>query len=335
MPTIKDVASLSNTSVGTVSRFLNGYTLKEENKLRIESAIAKLDFKVNPIARGLKTNKTFTVGIIIPELSNVFTNDVIDSMESTFSEEGYSIIICHSRNNLNTEKEKIEFLKNNLVDGIIIMPVSNEGSHLKNILEDNIPLVMIDRIVKDLDCDAVIVDNINGTYSAVEEIINKGHKKIGIIAGPENVYTSYERIKGYSRALADYNIEKDDNLIYYSDYSVKGGFNGFNFLYELPTPPTAIVASNYYTTIGSIKAIIEKGFKLGEDISVFGYDNTDIFEIMSPPISSVIQPKEQIGRTAATLLLKRIRGEKADFPNIYRLKTEINVTLSIKDLNKN
>lgn len=332
MSTIKDVARVSKTSVGTVSRYLNGYPIKDSNRERVESAIEELDFTINLIARGLKTNRTNTVGILIPRLSNIFSTHIIEGMEQTFDEHGYSILVCDSRNDVVKEKEKLRFLKDKLVDGIIMMPVEDTGEHIKQIQEGGLPIVLVDRLVKDIRCDGVVSDNVNGAYQAIENIIIRGHKRIGIIAGPQNIYTARERIEGYYRALRDYNVEVDENLIIYSDYTQAGGTKAIERLLKLSIPPTSIFAANYETTIGVIKAMIDKGIMIGQDISIFGYDQIELSQVITPPLSLVIQPMDEIGRKAAELLIKRMRGDYTGFPMICRLKTEIVVTNSVKKL---
>lgn len=332
MPTIRDVARLSKTSVGTVSRYLNGYKIKDANVKKIEDAIKELNFSRNTIARGLKTNITFTVGILIPELSNIFTNNIIDGMEKIFDEEGYNIIVCDSRNSLVKEKEKLNLLKDKMVDGILLMPVSNEKDHVEEIIDSGIPIVLIDRLIGDIKIDGVVVDNINGSYSAIESLINNGHKNIGIIAGPDDIYTAYERLVGSKRALTDYNINIKPENIAITNYKIDGGYLGFKNLIELDNPPTAFFTSNYFTTLGALKAIVEKGLKIGEDISLVGYDQLEFFEIFSPPISVVSQPRDEIGTTAAKLLLKRMKNDLSNFPTIIRLKTGLTLTNSVKKI---
>lgn len=332
MSTIKDVAKLSEISVGTVSRYLNGYQVKSGNREKIESAIKELNFTLNPIARGLKTSKTQTVGVIIPELSNMFSTFVIEGMEGVFEEFGYSVIVCNSRNDLDKEKQKLKFLKDKLVDGIIMMPVGDDGEHIEEVIGSGLPVVLIDRLVKDLKCDAIVADNVNGAYQAVEAIINKGHKTIGTIAGPQAVYTARERLEGYKRALRDYDIEINDDLIVYTDYNVEGGESAFKKILSLNNPPTAIFVSNYLMTTGALKSIIEKNLIIGEDISVFGYDKVEFFCILKPQLSVVVQPMDEIGLRAAELLVKRMSGDYSGYPMITRLKTDMIVTDSIKQI---
>ncbi|MBS4537858.1 LacI family DNA-binding transcriptional regulator [Clostridium sp. D2Q-11] len=332
MSTIKDVAQVSGISVGTISRYLNGYNVKPENQEKIEKAIEELNYRVNPIARGLKTNKSFTIGIIVPSITDVFANQVIEGVEDILERENYSIIICSSRNRLKTEKEKLSFLKEKRVDGIVMMPVSDESKHVNEFIEEDIPLILIDRLLEEVKCDGVVCDNVNGSYHAMEELIRYGHRRIGIIAGPENVYTARERLNGYKRSLNDYQISIDEELIQYAKYEKNGGLEGYENLMNLSNPPTAIFATNYETTMTGIKYFMERGIKIGEDISFFGYDNTDIFQMLTPSISTVVQPMNEIGEEAAKLLLSRIEGNFTIHPIIQRLKTRLLLGSSVKKI---
>ena len=330
--TIKDVSRVSGISIGTVSRYLNGHKVKAENQIKIEKAIEELGYKVNLMARGLKTNKTFTVGVIVPSVTDIFSNQVIEGMEEILDAEKYSLIVCSSRNSIETEKEKILFLKEKRVDGIIMMPVSDENEHVHQLLSEKIPVILIDRLLDGVDCDAVVCDNVNGAYRAIEQLIQYGHRRIGIIAGPNNVFTARERLNGYIRALSDYKIPIDDSLIEYALYAKGGGYDGYVKLLNLPERPTAIFATNYETTMTGVKYMMENGIKIGEDISLFGYDNTDVFQMLTPSIATVVQPMNSIGEHAAKLLLQRIDNDYKHYPIVYRLKTKILSGTSIKKL---
>lgn len=332
MATIKDVSRLAGISIGTVSRYLNGHKVKKENEEKIKAAIMQLGFKVNIMARGLKTNKTYTIGVVVPSITDIFSNQVIEGMEEILDEQNYSIIVCSSRHNLQTEKEKLSFLMDKRVDGVVIMPVSDEGAHIKQLMDSGIPVILIDRLLDGIDCDAVICDNVNGSYRAVEHLINLGHRRIGIVAGPTNVFTARERLNGYIRTLNDYNIQIDESLIVYAEYKKGSGYEAYDKLLNLEDRPTAIFATNYETTITGMKYLVDKGLKIGEDISLFGYDYTELFQMLSPSITSVIQPMREIGENAAQLLLKRIESDYILFPMVNRLKTDIVLGTSVKKL---
>lgn len=330
MPTIKDVARIASVSIGTVSRYINGHNIKEENRRKIEAAIKELDFKLNPMARSLRTNKTHAIGVVIPRITDIFCTQVIEGIEEVLNAHNYSILICSSNDDLQQQTEKILYLKNKMVDGIVLMPVTSTELPLDDIATSEVPIVLIDRLVKHCEMDAVVCDNVNGAYSAVEMIINKGHRKIGIISGPEEIFTAQERLKGYKRALADYNIELNEDYIVFAEYKQDGGIEAFQQLIALEDPPTAIFTTNYPITVNSMKVMMEKGLKMGEDISLCGYDQTELFQMFRPPISVVVQPTHQIGSNAAQLLLRRIDGDYSGFPQIQRLKTQIITTDSVK-----
>jgi LacI family transcriptional regulator len=332
MSTIKDVAKLANVSIGTVSRYINGYKIKEENRRKIDEAIDQLNFKLNPIARGLRTNKTFSIGVLIPRISDIFCTQVIEGIEEILNPLNYSILICSSNDDLEQQTEKLRYLKNKLVDGIILMPVTSATLEIDEIVENDIPIVLIDRLVKERNLDAVVCDNVNGAYSAVEMIINRGHRKIGIISGPQEIFTAQERLTGYLRALSDYNIEINEEYIVYSEYKKDGGIEAFNQLLQLDDPPTAIFTTNYPITVNSMKIMMEKGIKMGEELSLCGYDQTELFQMFNPPVSVVVQPSHEIGIHAAEILLKRINGDFSGFPQIQRLKTQLIATESVKSL---
>lgn len=332
MSTIKDVARLADVSVGTVSRYINGFKIKEENRSRIESAIKELDFIFNPMARGLRTNKTYTIGVLIPRISDIFCTQVIEGIEEILDPLNYSIVVCSSNEKLEQQTAKLNYLKNKCVDGIILMPVTSSELNVKEPADAGIPVVLIDRLVKDCELDAVISDNVNGAYSAVEMIINKGHRKIGIIAGPQEIYTAQERLTGYLRALNDYNIEVNEDYIVHSQYTKNGGIDAFNYLIGLKDRPTAIFTTNYPITVNSMKVMLEKGLKMGQDLSLCGYDQTELFQMFTPPVSVVVQPSKEIGIHAAQILLKRMNGDTSRLPLIQRLKTNLIATDSVKTM---
>jgi LacI family transcriptional regulator len=332
VPTIKDVSRLSGISIGTVSRYLNGYKVKIDNQEKIQAAIKQLDYKVNQMARGLKTNKTYTIGVLVPSITDVFSNQVIEGMEEILDQKNYSLIVCNARYSLKTEKEKLRFLSDKRVDGIIMMPVSDQNEHVKEILAEGIPLILIDRLLDDVKCDAVVCDNVNGSYKAIEELITFGHRRIGIIAGPSNVYTARERLNGYIRALSDYGILIDDSLIVHAEYRKGSGYEAYEQLVNMKNKPTAIFATNYEITMTGMKYFMENGMVIGEEMSLFGYDNSEIFQMFTPSIATVLQPMGEIGEKAAHLLLKRIENDYTLFPVVSRLKTKIVSGTSIKRL---
>lgn len=330
--TIKDVAKHAGLSIATISKYINGGNVLDGNKVLIESAIKELDFKVNEIARGLKTNKTMTIGVLIPDLKNIFFTTIVSKIEDILQQSGYSTIICDYKQNVDLEKERLDFLINKMVDGIITVPYGNSPEDIDDIVTRiNIPVVIVDRAIKEVSCDTILVDNLNASYNAVEQLIIKGHKRIGIICGPDDISTAVERLKGYVRVFEDYSMEMDDSLIKKGDYELESGYCLLNELLDSENPPTAVFVTNYDMTLGAIIAINERNIKMPEELSFIGFDNLQMARIVKPTLSIVVQPMEQIGEAAATILLKRLKGDMCNFPSMVRLKTELILKDSVSE----
>jgi LacI family transcriptional regulator len=330
--TIKDVAKMSGLSIATISKYINGGSVRDKNRAIIADAIGRLDYRVNEIAQGLKTNKTKTVGILIPTLDRIFYSAIISVIEDILLKNGYSTIICTYMEDENIEKTKIQFLVNKMVDGIVLMPFDKSSAKLLEISRKNIPVVVIDQVISDSDCDTVVVDNLNASYNAVEHLITEGHKRIGIICGPENVYTAQERQKGYIRVMEDYSIKIDKMLIKNSDYKFEGGYKMMMELLEQKPVPTAVFVTNYEMTLGAVVAINEKNISIPEQLSFIGFDNMQMAEVVKPPLSIVVQPVRQIGAISAEILLKRLKGDFTGFPAFFRLKTDMLIRKSVKKI---
>ncbi len=330
--TMKDVARKSGVSIATISKYINGGNVLEENRVIIDKTIKELGFEVNEIARGLKTNKTMTIGLLIPSLENIFFTSIVSNIESILIKNGYSTIICDYKEDKNLEKQKLDFLVKKMVDGIITMPLGNDIEAINSVLNRNIPVVLIDRALKGVDCDTVLVDNLNASYNAVEQLIVLGHKRIGIICGPDEIYTAQERLKGYDRVHEDYNMSIDANLIKKGDYQVESGYSLLTELIKMEEPPTAVLVTNYEMTLGAIMAINESDIKIPDEISFIGFDNLQLAKVVKPPLSIVIQPVQQIGEVAAKTILKRLKGDTSNFPSMIRLKTELILKESVRKI---
>jgi LacI family transcriptional regulator len=332
MSTIKEVAKLAKVSVGTVSRFINGYTVSEKNRIKIEKAIQQLDFKINPIARSLKTNRSMTVAVLVPALANIFSMNIIEGIERFFDQYGYSLIVCDSEGDIEKEKVKLHFIKEKYVDGVIVMPTTNVGSHVYEIMGREFPIVLIDRLVDDEEFDTVVVDNVNAAYDAVEYLVINGHRQIGIITGPDNVSTSRERYKGYQRVLDDYGINIEKEYVLNGDYSIDAGYSLMKKLLQLDVPPTAVFVSNYETTIGAIMAINELGIQVPDKLSIIGFDQLELSKVIRPSLSVLAQPMAAIGEKAAEILYRRMNGDRENFPLMVRLKAQLYKGNSVKNI---
>lgn len=330
--TIKDVAKHTSLSIATISKYINGGNVLEENKIKIREAIEMLDYKVNVMARGLKTNKTMTIGILIPSFVNTFCMEIISNIENVLLKYGYSALICDYREDTKIEKLKLEFLIEKSVDGLILMPSGEEEEIIEEVIKKSIPVVIIDRALKRVNYDTVLVDNMNASYDAVEQLITRGHRRIGIITGPQNIYTASERLKGYNRVHEDYSISVDKELIKYGNYKMNGGYDLLKELLGIQNPPTAVFVTNYEMTLGAIMAINEDNIVIPDQLSIIGFDSLELTKIVKPKLSLVFQPLKEIGETAGEVIIKRIKGDFSNFPEMYRLKTKLVLGESVKEM---
>lgn len=321
--TIKMVASRAGVSVATVSKYINGGNVIPENREKVQNAIDELDYKINEVARSLKTNKTYTVGILAASIKSEFIAGLIAAMQYRFLELGYSSIIADFQADSKVESKQIEVLLKRQVDGIVIFPLGYEKDIIESIREYKIPIVMVDNLVEEVECDAVLSDSRTGIKEQVELLIENGHKKIGIITGPENMYTAVARLQGYLDALELSGIDVDLELIKYSDYNMGGGYESMKEILASEERPTAIVAANYYIAIGALKAMKESGIKISDDmdITIIAFDDSDFLYILDADIRMICQPMEEMGRLTAERMVQRINGNYEGYPIVDKLKT--------------
>lgn len=322
--TVKDVARETGVSASTVSRVANGdcrISAKTTNK--VLACMEKMGYQVNNIARSLKTNKTMTVGFISPELSNDVFMSIAKGAEDEFRKHGYNIIICNSNESVDEEKDRMKLLSQKCVDGMIIIPASAEGEHYAQINAEALPVVLVDRLAEHFEADAVLVDNINGSYSAVEYLIKKGNMRIGFIGGDIRLTSAGERFEGYRRALADNCIPMEEAIVKFGDYHVESGYRIMRELMESAGAPEHVFISNYYMHIGAMKYLLEQRSKIRNSVSIAAFDDLEFSGILGFCSVRVAQPMLEIGSRAAQILLSRIKGEELLFPQIVRLKTKL------------
>ena len=329
--TIKDIAKRTGLGLATISSYLNGGNVREKNRIKIEEAIEELHFEVNEVARGLKTNRTKTIGILIPELNNIFFAEIITAAEDILRSHGYATMICDCRSDEKREEEAAEFLLHRRVDGMILMPTGAEKKVFKRFTRAGKPVVVIDRKMDGIQCDSVLVDNEGAAEDAVNRLIESGHREIGMISGPEQVYTSSERQKGYEKALQKAQIDLQESLIVRGDYTIAGGAKAMRKLLEQNPDMTAVFISNYEMMVGAVMEINDSGIKVPEQLSVIGFDNEDFARASVPKLSIVTQPTRKIGETAAELMLKRLEpGDGAGNDTEQKLPDVGNETEAVK-----
>jgi len=306
--TLKDIAQETGLSIATVSKYLNGVKLRDKNRIAIEEAIRKLDYTVNEYARGFKLNRSHTIGVIIPNLNNLFVTNILVRMEELLREQRYSIMVCDCHTDPGLESELVHFLLGKMVDGIINMPVCTTGEHLKPALQKNVPVLVLDRAIPELDgqIDSILVDNASVSRKAVRNLLDHGHRQIGVIVGPLDYSTARERLEGYRQALTASGIPVDESLIAYSDFTLEGGYECTCRLLERNPQMTALFPTNYDMTLGAFIAAKERKLRIPEDLSFIGFDDMGLARVTHPPLTVVAQPLDQMGNYAARRILSRL-----------------------------
>lgn len=332
--TMKDIARRTGLGLATISSYFNGGNVREKNRIKIEEAIEELHYEVNEVARGLKTNATRTIGVVIPELNNTFCAEIITGMEDVLRSHGYATIVCDCRTDKKLEREAVEFLIRRRVDGIINMPVDEEGNHLKRFQKTGKPIVLIDRKLQGIDCDSVLVDNKKAAEDAVRYFIERGHQNIGIIGGPEEVFTAQERMAGYYKALESAGILVNESLIWHGDYTIQGGVRGLEELVQNNPEMTAVFVTNYEMTMGAMIGVNELGIRIPEQLSMIGFDNLQFARACNPKLTIVAQPTDGIAKEVAKVMLDRLEntGEASGALFSEKLETEIIAGKSVRVL---
>ena len=323
MTTIKDVARLAGVSPSTVSKYINGGHVRLENLEAIRQAIDKLDYRVNPFARNLKTRRSRSVGVLLPSSSASFYGAVFVALDKVLRERGYhTMISCYSSNH-GLERDYLNYLISAGVDGLIYMPEDLTADEFRELTAGrSLPVVQVDRMIPGVAADAVLTDNAEAVRSAMGRLIARGHRRIAIIAGPKAVLTAQERLAGYLRALDEHGILYDDALVVSGELCFATGYQGFLQLMGSGSPPSAVFSTNYDITLGVVTAARERGVQIPEDIDVWGYDCVNICRMMTPPLPVLHQPEQELGQKTAEYLIERLAGYSGP-PRLTRLACEL------------
>lgn len=334
--TVYDVAKKAGISVATVSRYLNKHSIREKNAINIQKAIEELGYTENIIAKGLKNNRSMTIGVVVPYISNAFPMLIASSIEMEIENYNYSMTLCNYMNKPDRLEEKLKFLRDRSVDGIILH-VTNiyESKMLVQCIDEGIPIVTVNsRMNVNRNIDSVMIDNAKASFDAIECLIKANHRRIGIVNGSDGDYVSGERLKGCMDAFKYYDIDPDIDLIAAdrNNYSYEGACRAVKKILESGKNPTAIYATNQTMTLAVITVINEYNLKVPEDISVIGFDWESIYKAFRPALDIIEQPVADIGRAAAALIMKRIKGNTDALPTDEILAHRININGSVRDV---
>jgi DNA-binding LacI/PurR family transcriptional regulator len=310
--TLKDIAEHLNISVSTVSRVVNNKDrVDPQTRKRVLNALEEFQYRPNEVARSLKRKTSKAIGIVVPDISNVFFSTVIKGVESVARQYGYSVIVCNSDESREIEDEYTDLLLQKQVSALIIATVGGNMDFFKLYKRAGVPVVFIDNIPKmDSNFDFVAIDNIKASYKLVEHLVKLGHKEIAIITGSLNETTALERLQGWENCLKDNNITIRKEWIATGDFKQQSGYNSMQRLLNGRKVPTAVFAANNFLSYGAIRAILDANLRIPEDIALVGFDAVDLTGLVRPRITSVIQPAEEIGVIAGEIIMRKINNNK-------------------------
>jgi LacI family transcriptional regulator len=308
----------------------NTRLVSPETRERVLAAMAALNYRPNALARSLRQGKTNTLGLVLPDSANPFFAEISRSIEDEAFKKGYSVFLCNTELDTQRELFYVDVLSKKQVDGIIFVAAGDQADSLDFLLRRNMPVVMIDRDVPNVEVDAVLTDNQLGGFLATRHLIELGHTRIACIAGPTNITPSAERIIGYRTALEQAGIKIDDDLIVCGDYHPQSGMDLTHFLLKRDSRPTAIFALNDLMALGALRAAAEAGCTVPRDLAIIGYDDLDIAQFSNPPLTTIAQPKKEVGAQAINLLVDRI-SHKSRPPSRLVLAPELIVRRSTRE----
>lgn len=309
--TIKDIAQHLSISVSTVSRaLLDDKNIRKETKEKVLETAKKLGYKPNPVATNLKYGHTNTVGVIVPEMVTPFASRVINGIQEVLYANGIKVIIAESGEDPEKEKENLQLMERFMVDGIIISLCSYKKNREKylRLQKAEMPMVFYDRIPHGLDVPQVIVDDYMKSFFLTEHLIRNGRRRIVHIQGPDDVYNSIERAKGYKDALSKFRIPFDDDMVIKSGLTFEDGKNAADSLMERHIPFDAVFAFTDTLAIGAMDRLREAGKKIPEEVAVASFSGTELSTIVYPKLTTVEPPLYQMGKNAAELILEKIKN---------------------------
>ena len=310
--TITQIAQKAKVSVATVSRVINDAAcVKPETRERVLKIIEEYDYVPNSSAQSLSKSSSQNIGVILPALENPFFQRVLRGVTRVADEKGYNILIYNTDEQVEKEHRILRSAKGADLAGLMISPVIYQDYEANEILKtferNNIPVVLVDRSIEGSDFNQVLVDNEKGAYDAVSSLIKAGHEKIGFLKGDSNVYPIREREHGYLRALDESGIAFRKEYVISCDQKYDIAYRNMKNLMEQPDPPTAIFTSNNMMTLACVRYLLQKGFRIGEDISLIGFDEIEMFELLNIRISTVTRSEEEMGEAAMEMILRRMK----------------------------
>ncbi|ATD53818.1 LacI family DNA-binding transcriptional regulator [Clostridium chauvoei] len=311
---IKDVAREAGVSIATVSRVLNDIdVVNEDTKKKVLDAIKKLGYRPNIVARSLKTQKTKTIGILVPDISSGFYPEIVRGAEDVANIYDYNVILCNSDFDSEKEKEYLRVLKEKMVDGVIYMSSSLQDEILDIINELDLKTVLVETNDKEGTLPSVTIDNIKATYEATNYLLNKDLKNIAFAGVKKDTMNAWgDRYIGYENALRDKGIKTDEELVFTGNLKVKTGYDAVEKFESLNKKYDAVVCASDEIAMGVINGLREHGKKVPDDVSVIGFNDNAVASVFYPKITTINQPSYDMGSVAMRMLIKLLNKKEID-----------------------
>lgn len=336
---MKSLAEELGISVSMVSRILNGkgkeFRISEETQRLVEEMAEKRGFMVNELARGLRLQRTKTIGLLMPDISNSIFSMIARSVESVFRRNGYSTILCDTVNDAAIEQKALGLLYSRSVDGIIMAPVGKESRYIQAIYDQGFPIVLVDRFIDSVSVPYVTSNNFQGGYDGAMHLIDHGHHRIGFVQGIPDSKPNSERLLGFRKALRDRSIPFDESFVQGSKFDAEDGYLSARTLLARPDRPTALFSCSSIAALGAMKACAEMDLKVPDDVSIIGFDEFPYASLLATPLTTIAQPTGALGENASRILLEWIESGEPPACRSLVLDTEIHVRASVATLSSN
>jgi len=328
MVTLKQLAEQLNVSVSTVSKALHeSEEISKETIERVKALAKQLNYQPNKVALSLKSNKTKTLGVIIPNILNHFFAKVLYGIEEEATKKGYDIIICISHESYAKELQSLEVLGNGSVDGFILSiaeetQIKNQSQHIESVVQQGIPVVMFDRVADNVDCDKVIIDDFGAAYEATKHLLEEGRKQIVLLSNIEELSVGKLRVNGYLKALEESTIYKNKPIVINigKDDDIE---HAIEEMFKKHPKVDGILSIDNTTGVVALHKALKKGIDVPKALSIIGFSDENVLPFTEPKLSTISQHAMDIGKASVTLLLERIKNKNIGNSKVKTIKTNL------------
>ncbi len=289
----------------------SAHRVRPATRRKVLAAVADLRYHASVIAQGLKKGISRTVALIVPDISNPFFPAIARGIEDVATARGYAVLLCNTYEDLAKERAHLQVLRERWVDGLIFATVGSNTAHLRALVRQHVPVVLVARDIEGLRIDAVLVDNFRGAFVATTHLLGLGHRQIAFVGGPAALRVASERRRGYEAALAAAGISAAARYVVDGDFTIPGGRRAMQVLLDRAAGFSGVVAANDLMAIGAMEALRTAGRRIPDEVAIVGFDDISFASLVSPPLTTVAQPKYQMGRIAMDRLLELMNGAAA------------------------